>query len=85
MASQISPASSNDSMRKEIFLRRPPLPCDCDYEGHECSRNHDIDEDWLPEVKDILTGDFHVMIDMTSDLDSEVCHPLHTTSMNTTN
>jgi hypothetical protein len=81
MASQASPASSNDLIRKEVFLPRPPLPFDCDREGDERSRNHDIDEDWLPELKDIITGNCHVMIDMTSGLDSEVCQHLHTTKI----
>jgi hypothetical protein len=78
MASQASPASCNDSIRKEVFIRRPPLPfdCDCERDGH--SRNHDTDEVWLPEAKDIITGNFRVMIDMTGNLDSEVCHQLHT-------
>jgi hypothetical protein len=54
-------------------LRRPPLPFDCGFEGDVSSRSHDTDEDWLPDVKDIIYGNFHVMIDMTCDSDSEVC------------
>jgi hypothetical protein len=79
MASQASPASCNDSIRKEVFLRRLPLPFDCDCEGDVRSRNHDIDENWLPEVQDIISGNFHVIIDMTGDSDSEVYYYLHTT------
>jgi hypothetical protein len=57
-ASQASPASSNDSARKEIFLRRPPLPFDCGFEGDVSSRSFDTDKDWLPEVRDIICGNF---------------------------
>jgi hypothetical protein len=66
-------------MIKEILLRRPPPSFDRDFEGDVRSRSHDTDEDWLPDLKDVLSGNFHVMIDMTGDSDSEVCHHLHTT------
>jgi hypothetical protein len=78
MASQ---ASRNDSIGKEVFLRRPSQPFDSDFEGDVSSRSHDTDEDWLPDVKDIIRGNFYVMIDMTGDSDSEVCHHLHTTGI----
>ena len=71
--------SCNDSMGKEIFLRRPPPSFDRDFEGDEHRRSHDIDENWLPHIKDIFSGNVHVMIDMTGDSDSEVCPHLHTT------
>ena len=31
-----------------------------------------MDEDWLPDVKEIISGDFNVLIDLTGDSDSEV-------------
>ena len=80
-ASPTPPVSCNDSMGKEIFLRRPPPSFDRDFEGDEHRRSHDTDEDWLPHVQDIFSGNFHVLIDMTGDSDSEVCHHLHTTGI----
>jgi hypothetical protein len=77
MASQVSPASCNDAMGKEIYLRHPPLLFNYGFDGVVHSRSHDIDGDWLPDVKDIFSGNFHVMIDMTHDSDSEVCHHFH--------
>lgn len=79
MAFQASAASRNDLIGKEVFLRHPPLPFDYNYQGGVRSRNHETDEDWLPELSDIISGNFHVMIDMTGESDSEVCHCLHTT------
>lgn len=79
MASQASEASCNDLVGKEIFLRRPPPLFDCDFEGDVHSRSHDTDKDWLPNLKDVLFGNFHVMIDMTGDSDSEMCHHRQTT------
>jgi hypothetical protein len=81
MAFQASPASSNDSIRKEVFLRPPPLPFNYDREEDERSRNHNTDKDWIPKVKDIINDNFHVMIDITGGLDSEVRHHLHTTKI----
>jgi hypothetical protein len=78
MASQASPASYNDSMGKEIFLPRPPPSFDCDFEEGDERSSHDTDENWLPDFNDMISGNFHVMIDMTGDLDSAVCHHLHT-------
>ena len=60
------------SCYKEIFLRRPPPPFDYNSTGER--RSIDVDEDWLPDVKDIISGDFNVLIDLTGDFDSEVCH-----------
>jgi hypothetical protein len=79
MASQASPASYNGSMGKEIYLPRPPPSFDRDFNGDGHSRSHDTDEDWLPDLKDLISGNFHVMIDMTGDSDSEVRHHLRTT------
>jgi hypothetical protein len=73
-----SPASQDDSLRREFFLRSPPRRFDCDCEGGE-RRSEDTDEDWLPDFKDIISGNFYVTIDMTGDSDSEVYHHLHTT------
>lgn len=53
--------SSDNLVVKEIFLRQPPPPFSCD-----------IEEDWLPEVSDIISGNFHVMVDLTGDSESEV-------------
>jgi hypothetical protein len=77
MASQASPAFYNDLIGKEIFLPRPPPSFDCDFEGDQRS-SHDIDENWLPDFKDMISGNFHVMINITGDLDSAVCHYLYT-------
>jgi hypothetical protein len=65
----------------KVFLHYTLLPFNCDREGDEHSRNHDIDKDWLPEVKDIINGNFHVMINITGGSDSEVCYHLHTTKI----
>ena len=32
------------------------------------------DEEWLPDVKDLISGNFNVLIDLTRDSGSEVCH-----------
>jgi hypothetical protein len=78
MASQASPASYC-AVGREIFLPRPPPSFDRDLKEDKRRRSHDADEDWLPNLKDLISGNFHVMIDMTGELDSEVCHYLHTT------
>ena len=79
MASQASTAAHYGSVGKEIFLPRPPPSFDHDLKEDERRRSHDTDEDWLPDLKDLISDSFYVMIDMTGDLDSEVCHYLHTT------
>jgi hypothetical protein len=35
-------------------------------------RNPDTDEDWVPDLQDILSGNAHMTIDLTVDSDSEV-------------
>ena len=66
-------ALCNPSAAREYFLRRPPLPFDLGLVGRERSSD-DTDEDWLSEVTDIVSGNFHVMVDLTGDSDDEVCH-----------
>ena len=44
----------------------------------------DTDEDWLPEVSDVISGNFHVMVDLTDDSDSEVCQHLQELSVTRT-
>ncbi|KAL2044546.1 hypothetical protein ABVK25_012399 [Lepraria finkii] len=55
---------------KVVFLRSPPPPFGCDFTRSE-RRSDDEDEDWLPDLRDIFSGDFYEMIDLTCDLESE--------------
>jgi hypothetical protein len=65
--------SNDDSEGKVSFLRRPPPPFDIDFLG--CKRqSEDTDEEWLPDVEDVISGNYSVLIDLTGDSDSEVCH-----------
>ena len=66
-------AGCHDSEGKVSFSRRPPAPFDTDFVGCE-RQSDDTDEDWLPDLKDILSGNYSVLIDLTGDSDSEVCH-----------
>ena len=66
-------ASYHDSEGKVSFSRRPPAPFDIDFRGCE-RQSDDTDEDWLPDLKDERSGNFSVLIDLTDDSDSEVCH-----------
>jgi len=52
------------------FLRRPPPPFDINFAGCE-RQSDDTDEEWLPDVEDVIFGDYHVLIDLTGDSDSE--------------
>lgn len=56
----------------------PPPPFDCDFTRSE-RRSDDTDEDWLPDLNDILSGNVHVMIDLTGDLNRVVCYSLQGT------
>ena len=51
------------SVRKELFLRRPPSPFDIGA-GVE---HESIDEDWLPDTKEIIAGGVHGLIDLKDD------------------
>jgi hypothetical protein len=54
------------------FLRRPPSPFDIDFVG--CERQSDnIDEEWLLDVEDVISGSYNVLINLTGDSGSEVC------------
>lgn len=68
-------ASYHDSEGKVSFLRRPPPPFDINFAGCE-RQSDDTDEEWLPDVEDVIFGDYHVLIDLTGDSDSEVRHHL---------
>ena len=63
--------SSDDPLVKEVFLRQPPPPFDCDFMRAERGSS-DTDKDWLPKVSDIISGNCHVMVDLTGNSDSEV-------------
>ena len=58
---------------KVSFSRRPPPPFDTDFVRGE-PQSDGTDEDWLPDVKDVMSGNYSVLIDLTGDSDSEVCH-----------
>lgn len=69
-------ASCDSWLRNECFLRNPPPPFDCDTTAGE-RRKTDTDEDWLPDVQDLLSGNFNLLIDLTGDSDYEVGYHLH--------
>lgn len=71
-------ASYHDSEGKMSFLRHPTPPFDIDFVGCE-QQSDDTDEDWLPDVKDVISGNYSVLIDLTGDSDNEVGHHLHET------
>ena len=71
--SMASLGSYHDSEGKVSFSRRPPAPFDVNFVGCE-RQSDDTNEDWLPDLKDIISGNYSVLIDLTGDLDSEVCH-----------
>ncbi|MCJ1478932.1 hypothetical protein MMC13_007616 [Lambiella insularis] len=63
-------ASYRDSKGKVSFSRRPPPPFDTDFVRYE-RQSDDTDEDWLPDVKDVVSGNYSVLIDLTGDSDCE--------------
>jgi hypothetical protein len=65
-------ASYHDSEGK-VSLSRPPPPFDINFVGCE-RKSDDTDKEWLPGVKDVIYGNYNVLIDLTGDSDSEVCH-----------
>ena len=69
-------ASYHDSEGKVSFLRRPPPPFDIDFVGCE-QKSDDTGEEWLPDVKDVISGNYSVLIDLTGDSNSEVCHHVY--------
>ena len=67
-------ASSNDSSGKGLFPLSPPPPgVNCDSAVGEC-RCNDTDEDRLPDIKDLVSSNFHVMFDLYGNSDNGVGH-----------
>jgi hypothetical protein len=66
-------ASYDDFEGTELFLRYPPPPFGCNSVAGE-RRSIDTDKDWLPDVQDMLSGNFNVFI---GDSDHEVGLHLH--------
>ena len=64
-------ASYYDLERKVFFLRCLSAPFDTDFVGYE-RQSDDTDEEWLSNLKDIMSGNHSVLIDLTVDLDSEM-------------
>ena len=64
-------ASYHDSEGKVSFSRCPPAPFDTDFVGYE-RQSDDTDEEWPPDLKDIMSGNHSVLIDLTVDSDSEM-------------
>lgn len=58
-------------MGSYILLRCPPPPFDCDFTRDERKRTN-MNEDWLPDVRDVLYGNFDILTDWTGDSDSQV-------------
>ena len=58
---------------KISFSHRLPPPFDIDFVKCEWESD-DLDKDWLPNVKDIMSSNYSVLVNLTGDLDSEVCH-----------
>ena len=69
-------ASYRDSGETVSFSRRPPPPFDIDTVGRE-RQSDDADEEWLPDLKDLISGNYSVLIDLTGESDSEVRRHLH--------
>src|SRR5947209_8168871 len=55
------------------YLRHPPPPFHCALKGNI----EDLDQDELPDVKDIISDQYSVLIDVTGGPDNEVCHCAH--------
>lgn len=68
-------ASYHDSEGKVSFLRCPPPPFDINFAGCE-RQSDDTDEEWLPDVEDVILGNYNLLIDLTDELDREVRHHL---------
>jgi hypothetical protein len=73
MASLIA---SDNSIGKESFLRYPPPPFDRNFVRGE-RRRTDMNEDWLPNLQELVSGNVQVYIDLTGDLDHKVVYHLY--------
>jgi hypothetical protein len=54
-----------------FYLRYPPPPFNCDLAGTA------QDQEDLPDIKELISGQYGVMIDVTGDSDNEVGHHIH--------
>ena len=63
--------SYHDLEGKVSFLRRLPPPFDINFVGCE-QQSDDTDEEWLPDMENIISDNYNVLIDLTGDSESEV-------------
>lgn len=64
----------DDPVVKKFFLRQRPPPFDCGLMRAEC--RSDTDDDWPFDIRDIISGNFHIMVDLAGDSNNEACHHL---------
>lgn len=60
-----------DLGEKVSFSRYPPPPFNINTVKRE-QQSDDIDEEWLPNLKDLISSNYSVLIDLTGKLDSEI-------------